>query len=148
MPWIGARHSRVGVKVPYQRLVYRSRAVGLDDRRSELSRILAVSSRNNAARGMTGALTLCGNTYIQALEGPPAEIEHLMGVLATDPRHRDIQVLGRWRASRRLFCGWAMANAPLTTACADTRLTLEVKGGGLEVAGLLFTLATGSPLTL
>ena len=134
--------------MPYQRLIYRSRAVGLDDRRSELGRILDCSKRNNATRGITGALTLCGSTYVQVLEGRPSEVGRLMDVLATDPRHCDIRVLGRWTASRRLFCGWAMANAPMVTASAKTRQIIESKGGGLEVVGLLFSLANNSPLQI
>lgn len=135
--------------MPYQRLIYRSHALVSDNRGDELTRILTVSQRNNAVRGVTGALTLCGSTYVQVLEGPKAKVEDLMQVISLDPRHDRIRILGTWRVSRRLFCGWSMANAALPVrASVETQSLLKDNGLGLELVGVLFGLANSSPLTL
>ena len=132
----------------YQRLIYRSRAVATQDRDKVLSQILDVANRHNRAHGITGALTLYDDCFIQVIEGPPAQIDRLMAILECDPRHRDVQVLGRWAASHRLFGGWAMANAHAFEMSVETRKILKSATCGLEMVTVLFGLASGSPLAL
>jgi hypothetical protein len=76
--------------------------------------ILAVSHRNNARDGLTGALAAHENRYIQVIEGPPAALDGLLGRLADDPRHRDIVVFGREPVEARMFADWTMASARIT----------------------------------
>ena len=132
----------------YQRLIYRSRAVAAEGRHTDLSAILHVAQRHNRVRGITGALTFYDDTFTQVLEGPPAEIDRLMAVLERDPRHRDIQVLGRWAVSHRLFGGWAMASAPAFEISVGTRKILQSATGGLEMVTVMFGLASTSPLSI
>ncbi len=74
----------------------------------ELAAILDVSRRNNAARGITGALAYHDRIFIQVLEGPEAAVEALLATIAGDPRHTGMTVCGRSRVDRRVFGGWAM----------------------------------------
>lgn len=134
--------------MPYQRLIYRSRRAGGADRREDLSRILRVSRDLNARRGITGALTLCGDTYIQVLEGRSDAVASLLQVIERDPRHEDMRVMGRWAASGRLFSGWSMAHASALGAPLAVLERLQRGEHGVELVGTLFMLANDAPLSL
>lgn len=76
---------------------------------SELSRILEMAQRNNAAQSITGLLVYGGGMFLQWLEGPRNEVEALMDKLGRDPRHETIvrlQVLDGLK--ERLYPTWAM----------------------------------------
>ncbi|WIY69034.1 BLUF domain-containing protein [Aquidulcibacter paucihalophilus] len=124
----------------YQRLIYRSCAVATEDLDKDLSDILDVANRHNRARGITGALAVCEDRFVQVIEGPPAQIDGLMVILTRDPRHRNIQVLGRWAASHRMFGGWDMACVPTLEMSVETRQLLRSATGGLALVTLLFSL--------
>lgn len=129
-----------------QRLIYRSRAVSPENLDRDLSEILRVAKSRNRACDITGALAFCDGNFVQVIEGPPAQIERLMAAIERDPRHSDIQVLGRWAASHRLFGGWAMASAPTFEIAASTRKGLLGATCGLEMVTTLFGLANRSPI--
>jgi len=97
-----------------ERLVYGSTATGRTDSLMNMATILAVSHRNNARDGLTGALAAHANRYIQVIEGAPLALDALLQRLAGDPRHRDIVVFGRAAVARRVFADWGMANARIT----------------------------------
>lgn len=108
------------------RLTYASRACFDDVHGSagihpEVARILIQSRRNNPRRGLVGALYFGDGCFFQVLEGPAAEVEALYQRLQQDPRHRDLQVLGREVVPRRSFAGWAMKLVP--NAAEVRRLT-------------------------
>jgi hypothetical protein len=67
------------------RAVYVSTATR-DLRDEELGALLDVSRRDNAARGITGALAYHDRVFIQVLEGPEAAVEALLATIARDPR--------------------------------------------------------------
>ena len=76
---------------------------------AELEKIVKSSQLNNPARGVTGLLAFGGGMFLQWLEGPRDEVEALMTVLKSDPRHETIvrlQVLSD--LSERLYPRWAM----------------------------------------
>lgn len=76
--------------------------------------ILDVSSRNNGEYRITGALTYSGEHFIQLLEGPPEALDWLLDRLLHDPRHRDLDVLGRVAIRERAFPEWSMVFPDLT----------------------------------
>lgn len=99
-----------------ERLVYESTATGSTDSIGNLAVILAESQRNNDRDGLTGALAAHRDRYVQVIEGPAQALDALLRRLETDPRHRDIVLLGREPIPKRLFGRWSMASARITPA--------------------------------
>ena len=89
------------------RAVYVS-AASHDLNDGELAAILDVSRRNNAARGITGALAYHDRAFVQVLEGPEAAVEALLVTIARDPRHTRVTVCDRARVDERAFGAWSM----------------------------------------
>lgn len=121
------------------RLVYRSRAVGLSPEVAA-EKIFRVSVMKNARAGVTGALGFSKLTYIQLLEGPPAAIDALMETLEADPRHEQLVVLLRSPSERRLVPDWTMARVNLAQLSPKVERLLEA-GDGLGLTALMATLA-------
>ncbi|MCB4821871.1 BLUF domain-containing protein [Roseicella aerolata] len=94
------------------RLVYASRCL-LEEAAlaGEIPRILEVSRRNNAARGVTGALLFSADAFVQALEGPQEGVEQIFERIQCDPRHAEAVVLEAGPVPARDFAGWSMAYA-------------------------------------
>ncbi len=88
--------------------VYCSRAAeGVDD--AEVDRLIELSQRRNVAREITGVLVFGSGVFFQWVEGPPAQVEHLIASLHGDPRHYDIVTLDRSVEKRaRLYPTWEM----------------------------------------
>jgi hypothetical protein len=109
-----------GLPLLYQ-LVYCSRAAeGVDD--TAVARIVAASQRHNPERGVTGLLVHGSGVFFQWIEGPRAEITHLMAILHADPRHHDIVMLTETEELReRLFPAWDMEQV----AAQDIRAVLD-----------------------
>lgn len=103
------------------RLVYASRATfsaGSDIAgvSSDMARILMQSRRNNPAKGLVGALYFADGCFFQCLEGPADAVDALYARLHDDPRHRDLEVLGRAVIERMSFAGWSMKFVPNAAA--------------------------------
>lgn len=75
----------------------------------QLDRILEVSQRNNAARGVTGMLCHYDGSFLQFLEGEPEDVDAVYGIISKDPRHQSVIRLYRREVSERLFGEWSMA---------------------------------------
>lgn len=93
------------------RLVYCSRsAIGdaHDDVVREIARILAVSRRDNARDGITGALLYDEDCFAQVLEGPLEAVERVFERIRRDRRHNDVTVLENAPQRERLFVHWSM----------------------------------------
>ncbi|MFN0128358.1 MAG: BLUF domain-containing protein [Verrucomicrobiales bacterium] len=89
-------------------LVYVSQATR-DFDEGELADLLAVSRRNNAASGITGLLMYESRMFLQALEGPQADVTALFQKIKRDPRHTDVQLVCEDRIEQRYFGPWRMA---------------------------------------
>jgi len=74
-----------------------------------LESILDSSRRNNASAGITGFLVCRHGHFLQLLEGPATQVDLLLVKIKTDPRHRQIQILGECRSSERLTPEWKMS---------------------------------------
>ncbi len=89
------------------RLTYASRASHSVS--AELIReVLDSSQRNNPNRGLTGILFCNANIFLQALEGPRAEVNALYNRLADDSRHKDLTVLDYAEINQRRYSNWSM----------------------------------------
>lgn len=130
---------------PVHRLVYCSRAALSGPRpvEAELERILAVSRRNNARDGLTGALLFTEGSFAQVLEGPLDAIERAFERIGRDPRHGAVTVLQFAKQAERCFPAWSMGHAvkivdPRLARISLDRAFLDRTGAaGDEVLGLL-----------
>lgn len=116
-----------------ERLVYESTATGTTESIGNLAVILAESQRNNERDGLTGALAAHRNRYIQVVEGPAQSLDALLRRLESDPRHRDIILLGREPIETRLFGPWRMVSARITPthgAALDSLVDRDVLAPG------------------
>ena len=106
-------------------VVYRSTArhhlgeAGLRD-------ILTVSRRNNGIEGVSGVLRNEDGQFVQALEGTPEAIAHLLRRIAVDPRHERFEIVVDRPIPERYFGDWTMADASSGTD-DDDRLEIAFR---------------------
>ena len=100
------------------RLIYRSVSTRPTDRLANLAELLGEAERNNTRTGLTGALAVHGDQFLQVIEGDPGVLDVLRRRLERDARHRDIVVLDRRRITERRFEGWTMASARISPELA------------------------------
>ncbi len=91
-------------------LIYASHPFGFDD--AMLSGILSGARRNNARDGITGALIVRADLYLQWLEGPPETLARLYDRILVDDRHLEVQHLDGGPISERRFGDWLMRDDP------------------------------------
>ena len=92
------------------RLMYRSRdLIPAEARKAELGRLFTEARSNNKKRGITGALLLSEDRFVQVLEGDEAAVRALFTHIERDGRHDSVSVLESGMVARRLFARWAMA---------------------------------------
>jgi hypothetical protein len=92
---------------PQYTLIYVSRAAaGLSV--SEIEAIGEVAQRRNAGCDVTGALLFYAGHFLQALEGPEAEVQATFARIEGDSRHRDVHLLIGEPTQERLFAQWSM----------------------------------------
>ena len=120
----------------------------------EVEGILAISRRNNAGVGVTGALIFNRTTFGQVLEGPEAAVEETFARIEADPRHRDVEVLDLRTVETRAFGDWSMGFVGRRATSErpgieDHRTTLNLaRMGGDEVFGTLHRIALGRDMAL
>lgn len=92
---------------PLWRLIYHS---CIPDRvtREDIKAILLSSRRNNGALGITGALYMDGDHFLQAIEGPRPAVEQLYARIRSDSRNAGAVLIADGPADRRLFGDWTM----------------------------------------
>lgn len=92
------------------RLVYRSaNRIPPEDRKAELGRLFTQARYKNKARGVSGALLVHGDWFVQVLEGEQATVQALFDTIAGDPRHESVTLLESQAVPQRRFARWAMA---------------------------------------
>lgn len=92
------------------RLIYRSRSrIPAQDRRAELGRLFSTARSNNKKRGVTGALLITDDCFVQTLEGDESVVQALYRRISTDRRHEQVQLLESGAVPGRVFARWAMA---------------------------------------
>jgi len=75
----------------------------------ELTALLEVCRRNNAAIDVTGMLLYRAGSFFQVLEGDRAVIDALLLRIAADPRHRRTTKIIQESIAERSFGAWTMA---------------------------------------
>lgn len=73
-----------------------------------LQDILSTSRRNNAARGLTGALAFDDFWFYQALEGERDVVWSAFKTIMEDRRHGNVTLVECMNAETRLFGDWTM----------------------------------------
>ena len=91
-------------------LVYYSQPFGFDD--SMLNGILLQARRNNAPAGLTGALIVRADLYLQLLEGPDAAVTATFARIGRDNRHLAVRLVAQTTVAARLFPDWTMRDDP------------------------------------
>lgn len=113
---------------PVFRLLYRSHDL-VDPclRRTELGSLFSISRSRNKRLGVTGALLLAEDHFVQALEGREHVVRALFEHIAGDPRHDEVELIEITTSSPRVFARWAMAEVGLGGA-ADVALIAHADG--------------------
>jgi hypothetical protein len=94
------------------RVVYcsRNRITGSPaDIEVQIRNILATARTNNPKSRLTGALAFNESCFAQVLEGYSDDLQPLLDRIRRDPRHSDLKVLAKSKATRRFFAQWSMA---------------------------------------
>ena len=142
------------IYVSHARLVGTGDGDGAEALAREVEGILAVSRRNNARVGVTGALIFNRSTFGQVLEGPEAAVEETYVRIEADPRHRDVEVLDLRSVEERAFGDWSMGfvgrRASLGRSEVEARrTTLDLaRMQGDEMFGVLHRIALGRDTAL
>ncbi len=89
-------------------LVYTSSAATFDVTDDELNEILEASRSNNKAAGVTGMLLFAEGSFIQVLEGAPADVDEIYARICADPRHDQLLKLYDHPIPNRNFPEWSM----------------------------------------
>ena len=82
-------------------------------RPSDLKTLLVKARHRNSSKGVTGVLHYRGGVFLQALEGPEAEVRKIFSRIEKDPRHNGIEILisATTVGQARKFGDWSMAFA-------------------------------------
>jgi hypothetical protein len=98
--------------VTYQ-IIYSSEAA-TPMQTDDLQELLDRSRRNNAARGITGALIYAEGSFLQILEGDQGQLQDLMTKIRRDVRHESVSVLRESEVPTAIFGSWKMAYVSAT----------------------------------
>jgi hypothetical protein len=124
-----------------RRLIYFSSATReLPD--AELVELLAISRRNNAALGITGALLHHDRQFVQILEGPDAEVRRMFERIRQDSRHGAIGTVDSALVDERIFAGFTMGWVTAATVEAEGFDPRLLRGQRIDDATVRVLLST------
>ncbi len=116
------------------RLIYRSHSlIAPDQRRTELGAIFTTARQTNRRLGITGALMISEDAFVQTLEGEESAVRELYASIAQDPRHDHVTILEEQTAVERTFGRWAMAKVSEDDG-PDIRLLSNARKGVIVLA--------------
>jgi FAD-dependent sensor of blue light len=116
------------------RLIYRSRSrIGTAERKQQLGEIFSVARSSNKKLGVTGALLITDDQFVQTLEGPEPAVRDLYVKISKDRRHEHIELLESGDSPARVFGRWAMAKVAADGE-PDIPLLANVDKGGISPA--------------
>jgi hypothetical protein len=116
------------------RLMYRSRSRIPDhDRKAQLGAIFSVARSSNKKAGVTGALLVSGDWFVQILEGDETVVRALFDRIFSDPRHERVDLLETTDVAPRTFGRWAMAKVAADGE-PDIPLITNIDRGGIVPA--------------
>lgn len=99
-----------GRAMTVQRLIYWSQPFGFDE--PMLAGILMQARRNNLRDGLTGALIVRADVYVQLLEGPNEAVDACFARIRRDNRHLAVTRVSSQLVEDRLFPQWTMRDDP------------------------------------
>jgi len=108
------------------RIVYLSRATRTFDD-AELNALAAWSAERNAVASVTGLLLYDGSRFLQAIEGPEAQVTGTMDRIARDKRHDSLTYIQDDPVRDRQFGHWAMQLKLAPAGCCSTDFLERVK---------------------
>ena len=124
-------------------IIYASQPFGFDD--AMLAGILLDTRRCNTRDGITGALIVRGDLYLQLLEGPEAKVEATFDRIRRDDRHANAEMLLSRSITHRMFPDWAMLDDPAQSWVwsreAVAQGATEAKEAGAQALGFFQRLA-------
>jgi hypothetical protein len=119
---------------PVFRLVYRSHSrIGTNERKQQLGEIFSVARSSNKKLGVTGALLINDDQFVQTLEGPEPAVRDLYTKISKDRRHEHVELLESGDVPERVFGRWAMAKMAAEGE-PDIPLLTNVDKGGISPA--------------
>lgn len=111
------------------RLIYRSRdRIASEQRRTELGELFTTARSNNKRLGLSGALLVSDEFFVQTLEGDEQVVRDLFARIEKDPRHDSVRVIRADGVAGRVFPRWAMAQVSEAGPQADTYLIAHEDG--------------------
>lgn len=121
---------------PVFQLIYRSQSlIPSDQLRVELGDVFTTARRNNKRLGVTGALMVSGDSFVQTLEGDEAVVRDLYARIAEDARHEQVMLLKEAIVGERTFGRWAMAKVSEDGGSDIRLLSNATKGVIVAVPG-------------
>lgn len=81
---------------------------------TELLEMLDQARKKNKTLDITGILLYHNGYFMQLLEGPRENVDELYNVIARDPRHRNVRLIGRYNVTDRSFNDWNMGYRKLS----------------------------------
>jgi hypothetical protein len=75
----------------------------------DITALLSKCRTNNTQNGITGMLIYFDGTFVQFLEGPEENLNHLFAKISKDKRHQDVILLLEGQTEKREFADWTMA---------------------------------------
>jgi hypothetical protein len=116
------------------RLIYRSHSrIRMGERKHELGEIFSIARSANKKAGVTGALLITDDEFVQTLEGPEPVVRELYAKINKDKRHEHVELLESGDVSARVFGRWAMAKVAADGE-PDIPLLANVNKGGISPA--------------
>jgi len=109
-------------------LVYKSRCKGMANW-DLVNSILASSTQNNPANGITGVLVASETHFLQVLEGEFEALNATFERISHDSRHDKVQLISFTEIQERKFGDWAMHGIGLFDLNRDLKLKLCEKFG-------------------
>lgn len=109
-------------------LIYKSRCKGFANW-DILESILASSTRNNPANGITGVLVVTETHFLQILEGEFEPLNATFERIARDTRHDTTQLISFTEIKERKFADWAMHGIGLFDLNRELKSRLCLKFG-------------------
>jgi hypothetical protein len=92
------------------RLMYRSRdLIARQDRKVALGDLFSEARSKNKRQGISGALLVSEQWFVQTLEGDEDAILSLYARIKNDPRHDLVSLLSAGPVGNRVFSRWSMA---------------------------------------
>jgi Sensors of blue-light using FAD len=119
---------------PVFRLIYHSRSrISAAERKYQLGEIFSVARSMNKKIGVTGALLITDDEFVQTLEGSEPVVRRLYAKIYKDKRHEHVELLETGDVPERVFGKWAMAKVAADGE-PDIPLLTNVDKGGISPA--------------